>query len=110
GEVHRTLGPAEAGCDALNSHGARKGRETRRSERWRSLLGRFQVGIRIAAAGQRSQGSASVDLDGAPVWPSGATDAAEAAFMLAAIAAAAVVVRNARLFIVTSLNTCQVFG
>src|SRR5262249_21440921 len=51
---------------------------------------------------QPARGSGSVDLSGTPVWPNGVTVAAEAAFMVAAVAAATVVVKNVRLFIVTS--------
>src|SRR5215203_5783949 len=50
-EVNRSLGPTEPGCDALNRHGAREGGETASPERTRGLLERFQVRIRIAAAG-----------------------------------------------------------
>src|SRR5690349_8976192 len=56
GKIYRPLGPAEAGRDALNCHRAGEGRETGGTERWRPLLGRFEVRVRIAAAGKWSQG------------------------------------------------------
>jgi hypothetical protein len=52
-EVDRALGPAEAGRDALNRHGAGEGRKTGGPKRNSGLLERFQVGIRITAPGQR---------------------------------------------------------
>src|ERR1700730_16956503 len=49
-EVDRALGPAEAGCNALDRHRAGEGREAARPERNLSL-GRLQVRIGIAAPG-----------------------------------------------------------
>src|SRR4029453_7637020 len=54
-EINRSLGPTEAGCDALDRHGAGEGRETGRPERSTGLLHRLQTSIRIAGAGQRTQ-------------------------------------------------------
>src|SRR5690348_8445580 len=54
-EVDRSLGPAEACRDALNRAGAGEGWEAARSERDLGM-GRLQMGIRIAAVGQRPQG------------------------------------------------------
>ena len=59
--------------------------------------------------GRVQEGNGSVALSGTPVSPNGVTVAAEAAFMVTAVAAAAVVAKNARLFIVTSL-TLRNFG
>ena len=88
-EVDRSLGPAEPGRDALDRHGAGEGRKTVRPERNLGLLGRLQARIRIAAPGKRPQGQRLGRRVGAPVWPSGATVAAEAAFIVTAEAASA---------------------
>src|SRR5262249_39126763 len=56
-EVHWALGPAETSSNALDCHGAGEGRESVGAERGLGrLLGRLEVGIGIAPAGQRSQG------------------------------------------------------
>src|SRR5262249_37376551 len=53
-EVDWPLGPAHAGRDALDRHGAGERRETIRAERRLGcLLASLQMRVRIAAAGQR---------------------------------------------------------
>src|SRR3954471_24202662 len=53
-EVDRALGPAEAGCDPFNGHGAGEGRKTVRPER-KFGIGGLQVCIRIAASRKRAE-------------------------------------------------------
>ena len=89
-EVDRSLGPAEAGGDALDRHGAGEGREAGRPERDPFLFHQLQAGIRIAGPRIAAPAAAArLAVVGTPVWPNGATVAAEAAFMVTAVAASA---------------------
>ena len=67
---------------------AKAGKPDGPNETWR-LLHRFETGIRIAAPDSGPSGSGCSRVVGAAVWPSGATEAAEAVFMVTAEAASA---------------------